>query len=437
MKFRKPGQILLAVAASALVGLGLTSCGQSNTIDFLYITANKNTPQGQIGVYWVDQESGAINAIPDSPYPSGGENPVAEVASPLINGSQSSGKAVAMLYVVNHDDNAIVQFSIGTDAKLYPQKTCNTPGTNPEAVAMNAAGTELFVVDTYAPAPAGSAPYSQTNPGPGALVAYSLDPATHAFKSCTPIANGNQSYWQLGNYPGGVAVSANGAYVYAVNTGSIVTTTTPPTAGVPLVSPSPGGGSISGFQIHSDGSLAELSGSPFSAGTAPTAIAIDPTSRFLYTTDSAQNQVIEYGILSNGQLNPINQGLASTGNFPNGITVDPRGQFVYVTNYTDGTISTFNINPGTGILTSNATPTLKAGPGALCPIVEPALARFVFTANFLENKVSSAELNTVSGSLTTDQNSPYNSPAQPTCAAAIAHGNHSTQNVIVAPAGNS
>ncbi len=437
MKFRKPGQILLAVAASAFVGLGLTSCGQSNTIDFLYVTANKNTPQGQVAAYWVDQESGAINQIPDSPYPSGGENPVAEVASPLISTSQSSGKAVAMLYVVNHDDNAIVQFAIGTDAKLYPQKTCNTPGSDPEAVAMNPAGTELFVLDTYAPAPAGSAPYSQTNPGPGALVAFSLDKTTHGFTSCTPIANGNQSYWPLGDYPGGVAVSANGSYVYAVNTGSIVTTTTPPTAGVPLTSPTTGQGSISGFTINSDGTLSGLASSPFSAGTAPTAIAIDPTSRFLYVTDSAQNQVIEYTIQSTGQLDPINQGLASTGNFPNGITVDPRGQFVYVTNYTDGTISTYNVNPATGILTSNATPTIKAGPGALCPIVEPALARFVFTADFLLNKVSSAELNTVSGSLTTDQNSPYNSPAQPTCAAAIAHGNHSTQNVIVTPAGNS
>lgn len=426
MKFRKPGQILLAVAASAIVGLGLTSCGQSNTIDFLYVTANKNTPQGQIAVYWVDQESGAINQIPDSPYPSGGENPVAEVASP-------NGK---VLYVVNHDDNAIVQFAIGTDAKLYPQKTCNTPGTDPEAIAINSTGTELFVVDTYAPAPGGQAAYSQTNPGPGALVAYSLDKTNQTFTSCTPIANGNQAYWGLGDYPGGVAIAADGSYVFAVNTGSIVTTTTPPTAGVPLTSPSAGGGSISGFKINTDGSLAELPNSPFSAGTAPTAIAIDPTSRFLYTTDSAQNQVIEYTIQSTGQLFPINQGLAPTGNFPNGITVDPRGQFVYVTNYTDGTISTYNVNTATGILTSNANPTLKAGPGALCPIVEPALARFVFTANFLENKVSSAELNTVSGSLTTDQNSPYNTSAQPTCTAAVPHGNHSQQTVTVAPSGN-
>ncbi len=436
MKFRKPGQILLAVAASAFVGLGLTSCGQSNTIDFLYVTANKHAPQGEIAVYWVDQESGAISQIPDSPYPSGGENPVAEVASP-------NGK---VLYVVNRDDNAIVEFAIGTDAKLYPLKTCNTPGTDPEAIAINSKGTELFVADTYAPAPSGQAAYSQTNPGPGALVAYKLTANNpngphndygQRFTSCTPIANGSKSYWQLGDYPGGVAVAADGSYVYAVNTGSIVVTTTPPTAGVPLNSPTPGGGSISGFKINSDGSLSDLAKSPFSAGTAPTAIAIDPTSRFLYVTDSAQNQVIEYTIQSTGQLNPINQGLAATGNFPNGITVDPRGQFVYVTNYTDGTISSYNINHATGILTSNAKPTIKAGPGDLCVIVEPALARFVFTDNFLENKVSSAELNTVSGTLTTDQNSPYNTAAQPTCVAAVPHGNHSQQTVTVAPTGNS
>jgi 6-phosphogluconolactonase len=426
MKFRKPGQILLAVAASAIVGLGLTSCGQSNTIDFLYVTANKN-PKGQIAVYWVDQESGAISQIPDSPYPSGGENPVAEVASP-------NGK---VLYVVNHDDNAIVEFTIGTDAKLYPQKTCNTPGTNPEAIAINSKGTELFVVDTYAPAPAGQAAYSQTNPGPGALVAFKLDSSKQTFTGCTPIANGSQSYWQLGDYPGGVAVAADDSYVYAVNTGSIVTTTTPPTAGVPVTTATSGAGSISGFKINSDGTLAALPNSPFSAGTAPTAIAIDPTSRFLYTTDSAQNQVIEFTIQSTGQLNPINQGLAQTGNFPNGITVDPRGQFVYVTNYTDGTISTFNINSANGILTGNANPTIKAGPGALCPIVEPALARDVFTANFLQNRVSSARLNTVSGSLSTNQNSPYPTAAQPTCLAAVPHGNHSQQTVTVAPTGNS
>jgi DNA-binding beta-propeller fold protein YncE len=424
MKFSKPGQILLATAVSAIVGLGLTSCGQSNTIDFLYVTANKNAT-GQISVYWVDQESGAISQIPDSPYPSGGQNPVAEVTTP--NGKN--------LYVVNHDDNTIVDFAIGTDAKLYPQKTCNTPGTDPEAIAVNAAGTQLYVVDTYAPAANGQAAYSETNPGPGALVEFQLN-SSQQFSSCTPVANGTQSYWPLGNYPGGVAVAPNGNYVYAVNTGSIVTTTTPPTAGVPVVAPTSGAGTVSGFSIGSNGVLTALSGSPFQAGTAPIGIAIDPTSRFLYITDAAQNQVIENSIQSNGTLLPLNPGITATETFPVGITVDPRGLFVYVANYTSGQISSYNINQATGSLSSNATPTLNTGPGSTCVIIEPALDRFVFTSNFLQNEISSAEMNTNTGSLTTDQNSPYPSAAQPTCVAAVAHGNHSQETVTVTPTGN-
>jgi 6-phosphogluconolactonase len=439
MKFRKPGQILLATAASALVGLGLTSCGQSNTIDFLYVLSNKSTP-GQIYVYWVDQESGAPSKIPDSPYPAG-NNPVGEVASP-------NGK---YLYVINHDDNTLVEYAIGTDAKLYPQQTCQTPGSDPEALALSQDGTKLFVADTYAPAPAGQAAYSETNPGPGALVEYQLSVPGNSvansnnqktafgggLTSCTPVANGSLQYWPLGNFPGGVFVAPNNGFVYAVNTGSLVTTTTVPTSGTPITAPTSGAGSISAYAIGSNGALTAISGSPFSAGTAPTAVAIDPTSRFLYVTDSALNQVIEYTIQSTGILTPLNPGIVSTGTLPDGITVDPRGLYVYVANYTDGTISTYNINTSTGTLSANATPTLKTGPGSTCVIVEPSLDRFVFTSNFLENEVSSALLNPDTGSLTTDQNSPYPTGTQPTCVVAVAHGNHSTENVSGVAPGNS
>ena len=50
------------------------------------------------------------------------------------------------LFVVNQDDNTIVQFVIGTDGKLYPYNTVNTPGIFPLAIAANK--SNLFVVDT-------------------------------------------------------------------------------------------------------------------------------------------------------------------------------------------------------------------------------------------------------------------------------------------------
>src|SRR5215475_8712118 len=136
MKLRKSGRALLATAATLGVGLGLTSCSPSNTVDFVYVTASKNNP-GQISVYKADSESGALTQIQDSPYPSGGRNPVGAVTSP-------DGK---YLYVINKDDNTIVQFAIGTDGKLYQQQTCNTPGSEPVALTMNSSETLLYVVD--------------------------------------------------------------------------------------------------------------------------------------------------------------------------------------------------------------------------------------------------------------------------------------------------
>ena len=80
MKFSKFGRIALASVVSLGLGFGATACGPSNTIDFLYVTSSKANP-GQINVYKVDSEAGALIPIADSPYSSGGRNPVADVAS--------------------------------------------------------------------------------------------------------------------------------------------------------------------------------------------------------------------------------------------------------------------------------------------------------------------------------------------------------------------
>ena len=96
--------------------LAIGACGQDNTIDYLFVTNAKNNP-GQINVYLVDSLSGTLRQIKESPYPSGGRNPQSIAAT-------SNGK---YLYVANHDDNTIVEFAVGTDAKIYPINTYQTP----------------------------------------------------------------------------------------------------------------------------------------------------------------------------------------------------------------------------------------------------------------------------------------------------------------------
>ena len=425
MKLRKSGRAVLATAATLGLGLGLTSCSPSNTVDFVYVTASKANP-GQISVYRSDSESGALTQIQDSPYPSGGRNPVGAVTS-------SDGK---YLYVINKDDNNIVVFAIGTDGKLYPQQTCNTPGSAPVALSLypsvatlsggaTAGSSFLYVVDFYSPITPGGPVYSPANPGPGALVVFPVDTSSGKVggSNCTPVTqtfvdsnNTTQTatYVPVGPSPTGVNVLANGSAVY------VTAQNGPPSATSTL-------GVVDAFDVSS-GALS--AGTTYAAGTAPSAVASDPTNRFLYVTDSRQNQLITYTILSTGTLNPSQNPPTKTDTFPIAITVDPRGQYIYVANYNSADITAYAINTSTGVPSAIAgAASYATGAGPSCVIVEPGLGRFIYTANFIDNTVTGMELNPNTGALTANQNSPYLAAGQPTCAAAIPHGNHSTQNV--------
>jgi 6-phosphogluconolactonase len=386
MKLSKSGRIALASVVSLGLGFGATACGPSNTIDFLYVTASKQNP-GQVSVYKVDSQAGILYQITDSPYSSGGRNPVADVASP--NGKN--------LYVINHDDNTIVEFAIGTDGKLYPQQTCNLPGSYPTQLTVNKAGTYLYVVETYQPN------FSLSIPGPGALVAFPINAngqlgATGSL--CQPVPDGTNAFFALGNNPVSVNVPATGNFVYAVNESDA---------------------SISAFQVGSDGILSSIG--LFSVGTAPNAVAGDPTGKFLYVTDGGSNQMYGFLVQSNGSLIMMAKPF-KTDNLPNAVAVDPRGIYVYVANYNANDVSAYTIDS-----TGNATPVAgtsiyAVGNGPLCLLIEPSEGRYIYTANFLGNTVSGLALNPATGGLSAVQNTPFSGAQQPTCSAAITHGKH-------------
>jgi 6-phosphogluconolactonase (cycloisomerase 2 family) len=387
MKLSKPGRIALASVVSLGLGFGATACGPSNTIDFLYVTASKQNP-GQISVYKVDSEAGILYQITDSPYSSGGRNPVADVASP--NGKN--------LYVINHDDNTIVEFAIGTDGKLYPQQTCNLPGSYPVQLTVNTAGTYLYVVETYQPN------FSTSIPGPGALVVFPINAngqlgATSSL--CQPVPNGTNAFFALGTNPVSVNVLPNGNFVYAVNEGD---------------------SSIAAFQVGSDGVLGSIG--LFNVGTAPNAVASDPAGKFLYVTDGGSNQMYGFLVQPSGSLVMMAKPF-KTDNLPNAVAVDPRGIYVYVANFNANDVSAYSIDQSTGNATPLAGSSIYAvGNGPLCLLVEPSEGRYIYTANFLGNTVSGLALNPATGGLSAVQNTPFGAALQPTCSAAITHGNH-------------
>ncbi len=406
MKFNKTSQLLLVSAASLLAAGLMTACG-TDTVDFVYVASSQaagTNNYGEIDVFEINSVSGFMRQIPTSPFPSGGRNPVAEA----VSGDYSN------LYVVNEDDNTIVQFMIGSDGKLYPQNTVNTPGIFPLAVAVH--GSNLFVADTYQPLPS----CSPAAPCSGSVGVFPLLPATTGSSATpsgapgSPITNpGNGAdYWPLTLpsspndviLPTGVNVLASGAYLYVSAYDSTANT-----------------GYVFGFAIGTGGVLSAVSGSPFAVGVHPSAVASDSTSSYVYVTDSASGNVRGYSVAL-GVLSPLSSSSYPAGNQPSAIVVDPKYPYVYAANSLDGNVSAYSIG-SSGALTSIGTYAAGINPVAIG--IDPGTSHFVFTVNFLGNgangTVSDFEMSTTAGTLINTQHSPYSTNALPTAVAAVPH----------------
>ena len=404
MKFNKSSQLLLVGAASLLAASLVTACSQLTqtlTVDFVYVASAKAAGAdnyGEINVFEINSESGRMRQIPTSPFPSQGRNPVAEAVS-VDYGS---------LFVVNEDDNTIAQFGIGTDGKLYPYNTVNTPGIFPLAIAANK--SNLFVVDLYQPLPL----CSNADPCSGSIGVFPLTSASGS----TPVAIGSPltnpavsgQYWPLTLsgasashviVPTAVNVLASGADVYVTAYDSSV---------VPNV------GYVFGFSVGSGGTLTPLSGSPFAAGVKPSAIASDATSAHVYVTDFSSGNVRGYTV-SSGNLTPLAGSPFPAGNQPSAIVVDPSYPFAYVANSLDSNVTAYSIS--NGALSSIGTYATGLQPVAIG--IDPSTEHFLYTLNFLDNTVSGFELSITNGTLLDSQNSPFPSNAQPTAVAAVPH----------------
>jgi 6-phosphogluconolactonase len=435
MKFSQLGQLALASAVSAALVLGITACGQSNTIDFVYVASANNNP-GAVYGFASDGQSGALTQILGSPFPAG-RNPIALVRAVRDDGTY--------IYALNHDDNTVSEYASGSDGKLFALNTYNIQsGTNPNGMAISPDQSTLYVVEAYGLGP-NSTPYSATTPGIGALVQFPIG---------TKGALGTEAAYPTCNNPVAVTVLGStsnpaGGAVFVVNDPSGQLTTLIDTVAAqnrgatgsetviyPAVGACSGGagaqGQITSYNITpSSNVLTPGDGSPFAAGVAPNAIATDPTNRFVYVTDFRQNLLLSYTIKgSSSSIAPLPANSTTpTGQLPSAITVDPRGKYIYVSNYGSGTVSGFALDATTGAPsglagTSNTTGT---DPGPAAVIVEDSIGRYVYTSNFIGNSVSSLYLDPNAGTTHTGQNSPFPGVAKATAIATVKHGDHAIQ----------
>ncbi len=409
MKLSRSSQLVLVAAASLAAATLISACQQftqSLTVDFVYVASNRAagpSQAGEIDVFEIDSESGRMRPIPTSPFPSGGRNPVAEAVSSDYQN----------LFVVNHDDNTIVQFAIGSDGKLYPNDTVNTPGIFPLAIA--ASKSNVFVVDTYQPLPL----CSPAEPCTGSISVIPLVAPSTVANCATTVCLGtpannsavNGQYWPLTLpsapndviVPTAVNVLASGAYVYVTAYDSST--------------PSPVG-YVFGFSVGTGGVLTPLNnGTPFPAGAQPSGVASDAASAYLYVTDTSKGNVRGFSVGAGGTLTALNGSPYPAGGQPSSVIVDPSYPFVYVTNSEDSTLSAYSMS--SGVLTLIGTYATGLQPVAVG--IDPSTNHFLYTINFLGGNVSGFELSPTQGTLLDSQNSPYGTNAQPVAVAAVPH----------------
>ena len=395
MTLKHMGRWTMASVVSLAMGLGLTACSRDYTLAYVYTTSSTRTTTGVVNAYAVDYQSGALTQLADSPVSTGYKNPVAVVATPNAQ----------TIYVVHRDDSNVVEFSIGTDGKIFAEHTYNVIGSFPVAAAIDPAGKFLYVVSTYQPG------FTTALTGPGNITIFPIN-ADSSLGTATAV--------NVGNSPVGIVASNFNHFVYVLDRETIANVA----AGVVLAfAQNMSTGGLTPVNVGANA----LNG--YRIGVVPSAITEDPTARFVYVTDESTNQLYGSVVQASGSLVQMTNSPFSTGLFPVAVLIEPRGKYLYVANYNANSVSAYSIDPATGTPVSSVGGSTSVGTGPTCITVEGALGKYVYTSNNLDGTVSALQLNANTGALTQVQNTPFPASALPTCTVAVATGTHLTQTV--------
>jgi 6-phosphogluconolactonase len=395
MNLNDISRITKAAIVSLAMVLGLSACTRDYTVAFVYMTTAKSNP-GVIDQFGVDYQSGALTQI-GTPI-AAGNDPIALIPTPNS----------LFVYVLNHGDSTVQEFAVQGDGSLASKNTYKINGTLPTAGAIDPAGKFLYVTFTY------QAGFSAATPGPGGVAIFPIG-ADNSLGTPTTV--------NVGNNPVGVTVSFFNSFVYVLDQEPVLK---PMVLGFSENTSTGALTPISGTTITTVGGKTVATG--YAAGVIPSAIAEEPTARFVYVTDQAANQLIGYVVQANGSLVPMVNGPFSTGLFPVNLTIDPRGRLIYVVNYNDNTVRGYAIDTATGT-PSGAVGAFatSVGTGPTCVSIDPALGVYLYTSNNLDNTASGLKLNPGTGGVLGIQNSPYIGSGSPTCLTVVANGAHATQ----------
>ena len=422
MKFTKLGKAVLISAISAVVALSITSCVESFTVGYLYVTGTVTNQSGGNGIlsgYQIDHNTGRLVVINGLPVSSGGANPVRAV---LITGSR-------FLYVLNRGTNSsggstcttadpcqnanITEFAVGGDGILSAQETFFTQGINPFRLLGDPTGNFLYVLDH-------DAPDSNAITGSAATTNSCSEALGSATTSCGDVTafTVNQTTGRLSLIVNAQVTSASGAALpyfpvqtnpidFSLVSGFVITLAGTPATGDTAF---PYTYSTTTGQLTINQNSTQPLG--INQGTA-----IVPGSGFLYVLDNegtlvgggATSQILPYSVGTNGALQaqtggavPDDPALAN----PIYLLVESKGKFLYVANQgnnVQGTAPTsgiagYVIDPTTHQLSFIAGEPYGTGSGPHCLVADPS-DQYILSADFNDSDVTFRVVDPNSGAL--------------------------------------
>jgi 6-phosphogluconolactonase len=317
-------------ALVCLLLLGLTGCdffvpetnsgGGTNTGDYLYVGNGNNTNIAGFGL----SSTGALSVLSNSPYNNG-------VAA------QSLAVTPANTFLYAGTTNGIYEYAINSNGSITVQNNGSAVAQDIVATAMqvDSTGSYLLAVGVGTAISSQAIGIYQIDATTGLLTALTGSPlALYTGSATTPTVVVPQS----------ILITPNNLYVY-VSLSSL---------GVQVLTLGSGGALSAG--------TAPTYLPPISTSTSPSdyGLASDPNSAFLFVGETNTGlRVLSIG--TNGTLSELTGSPYAAGTGVTGVILDTTGSYVYVANKGSNNISAFTLTPASGKLTAVAGSPFSSG----------------------------------------------------------------------------
>jgi len=149
---------------------------------------------------------------------------------------------------------------------------------------------------------------------------------------------------------------------------------------------------------HSSGQLSYLGKQALDAGDRPSAVVVDPSARFVFVGDAGGNNVHGFTCDMAGMLNAMSGSPFAAGTGPAAATIDPAGKFLFIANRVSGDVSVYGIDgPNETLHEVNGSP-FPAGKEPAAIVID-VTGSYLFVANHQSNSISSFLIDSETGAL--------------------------------------